>query len=698
MTPAAGPHHDCRIERVWRGALAQPVWRRFFVAAVALASATGCASGDTSGRAAPAPGTPPKVDQFMIVDCLLPGQIRQLGGQVTYVTAPRPVKTAARDCEIRGGEYVAFDRADYRTALNVWLPKAKEGDPAAQTYVGEIFEKGLGVAPDYAAAAEWYRRAAEKGFSRAAINLGALYEHGLGAPKDPVQALTWYRRAAGLGPLQFDVAVSGAGSLEAEQLRRELSSLRQTLQAKEAELEAAKRDVEALKHSLDGRQREIDAERATLTRLRRELEEGRKTQGGSARVAELQKAVADMEGRLAARDREVAGLRADLARREAESKALGAQLDQIGKQAADTGPQIQILEPELVLVRDIQAMRAPAVADRVLVVGRVVAAKGVVSLTVNGREQALVGDNVFKAQIPVKDAEQRVRVTAVDRTGRKASLEFVVASRTEAPAAAAAPQGVGLRPVKERVVFGRYHALVIGNDAYKHLRPLETAVNDAREVARVLGQEYGFKVTLVLDANRYEILKALNDLRASLTEKDNLLIYYAGHGELDRLNQRGHWLPVDAEPQSSANWISNVSITDILNAMTVRQLLVVADSCYAGAMTRSALGQLEPGVTEGERWRAMQLMAQQRSRMVMTSGGVEPVLDTVGGRHSVFAEMFLSLLKSNVGVLSGQDAFQHLRLRVAAIADRRDVRQVPEYAPIKFAGHESGDFFFVRAN
>ena len=57
-------------------------------------------------------------------------------------------------------------------------------------------------------------------------------------------------------------------------------------------------------------------------------------------------------------------------------------------------------------------------------------------------------------------------------------------------------------------------------------------------------------------------------------------MYYAGHGQLDRVNQRGHWLPVDAEPDSPANWISNISVTDILNAMALQQLLVVADSCY----------------------------------------------------------------------------------------------------------------------
>jgi hypothetical protein len=35
-------------------------------------------------------------------------------------------------------------------------------------------------------------------------------------------------------------------------------------------------------------------------------------------------------------------------------------------------------------------------------------------------------------------------------------------------------------------------------------------------------------------------------------------------------------------------------------------------------------------------------------------------------------------------------------LRVTAKVQQVDVPQIPEYAPIKFAGHEAGDFFFVR--
>ena len=94
-------------------------------------------------------------DSLMIIDCLLPGQVRKLGSKLTYLTQPRPVRTTGVDCEIRGGEYVALDRASYADSLRVWLPLAEGGDPKAQTFVGEIFEKGLGVSPDYPSAVQW---------------------------------------------------------------------------------------------------------------------------------------------------------------------------------------------------------------------------------------------------------------------------------------------------------------------------------------------------------------------------------------------------------------------------------------------------------------------------------------------------------------------------------------------------------------
>lgn len=648
-----------------------------------------------------------RAEDFLIVDCLLPGEIRQLGQGLTYVSRRDAVKTSSKECEIRGGEYVALERANFSTALKVWLPLAEQGDLTAQNNVGEIFEKGLGVSADHKAAAVWYQRAAEKGFSRAAINLGGLYEQGLGVPKDQKQALSWYRRAAGLAELNFEIASDNQTAV-VQQLQHQVAVLEAQLKAKQDELTTTQRELENLRRSLDQRRSDADSERREIARQRQELETLRKTQQGVSeeQIRDLQRSIDVRESSLAAKDKEIASLRATLARIEKDSINRRTELVQLQKQSADTPPQIHVIEPLLTVTRGISVAQVPSRTGSIFVIGRVDSREGVRLLTVNGREEKLDAESIFKTQIPLSGNNEPVRIVAVDRVGRRSSVDFHIpetlgvaslSAETAEPATGAkVPIGITIPP--GMVSFGKYHALVIGNNNYRMMPRLETSVNDAREVSRVLRDRYGFNVTTLLNASRYDILAALNMLREKLSSDDNLLIYYAGHGELDRKNQRGNWLPIDAEPKSTANWISNTTITDILNAMSVKQLLVVADSCYSGTLTRSAVGRLEGAVSRTEALKVIQTMARQRSRMVLTSGGVEPVIDNLGGANSVFAKIFVELLQRNSGVLAGQELFSHLQLGVAAVAQRVDIRQVPEYAPIKYAGHECCDFFFVRVN
>ncbi len=235
--------------------------------------------------------------------------------------------------------------------------------------------------------------------------------------------------------------------------------------------------------------------------------------------------------------------------------------------------------------------------------------------------------------------------------------------------------------------YGRYHALVIGNNDYAHLPKLKTAVSDAAATAELLRGKYGFEVTLLLNAKRERILEEVNRLRAELTNKDRLLIYYAGHGEFDRETDTGYWLPVDAKPQDDTKWIANDSLTRHLRAMTAHHVLVVADSCFSGTLTRSAGVAPRTGMARDE-W--IRRMAGKRARTAIVSGGLEPVADTGRGGHSVFANAFLSVLRENNEVLDGQNLFQRLRSRVVVNAD-----QTPQYSTIRRAAHEGGDFLFV---
>ena len=92
-------------------------------------------------------------------------------------------------------------------------------------------------------------------------------------------------------------------------------------------------------------------------------------------------------------------------------------------------------------------------------------------------------------------------------------------------------------------------------------------------------------------------------------------------------------------------------------------------------------------------------MASLRARIVMTSGGLEPVNDGGGGRHSVFAQGFIRALKENDRCLDGYALFTQVRNFVKAAIKDLDVKQTPEYSPIKFSNHEFGEYLFqpVRA-
>ena len=233
------------------------------------------------------------------------------------------------------------------------------------------------------------------------------------------------------------------------------------------------------------------------------------------------------------------------------------------------------------------------------------------------------------------------------------------------------------------IEFGNYHALVIGIDEYKHLPKLETAVRDAKAVAQVLEKDYGFKVRLLVNPDRLGIIDAFDEYRESLGGKDNLLIYYAGHGWLDEDADRGYWLPGDAQSNRRGRWVSNATITDTLKTLLAKHVMVVADSCYSGTLTRSA----NIGLRSGDQYKRM---AKKWARVAMVSGGLEPVSDK-GGSHSPFAEAFLDVLRGNDSILDGTELFTKMRRPVMISAN-----QTPEYSDVRNAGHDGGDFLFVK--
>ncbi|MDZ7687080.1 MAG: caspase family protein [Gammaproteobacteria bacterium] len=215
----------------------------------------------------------------------------------------------------------------------------------------------------------------------------------------------------------------------------------------------------------------------------------------------------------------------------------------------------------------------------------------------------------------------------------------------------------------------------------------------------MLSENYGFSTTVILDANAQDILSTLNDLREEVGTEDNVLIYFAGHGQLQQAaadrTQLGYWLPSNAQRDRTTFWLPNSQINEQLALLPARSVLVIADSCYAGAMSTDPASLLQSGGGELSE-RVIELGMQRRARYILSSGGLHPVLDTGEGKHSVFANAMIEVLESGQEILREQDLFRRISDSVAERAERLGFEQRPELRPIRAAGHEpGGSFFFV---
>jgi uncharacterized protein len=90
----------------------------------------------------------------------------------------------------------AFERHDYVRAASLLFVEAARGSPVAQTYLGYMYQYGLGVPRDYVIAASWLHQAAEQGEPTGQFLLGLLFDKGYGVPQDWVEAEVWLNLAA----------------------------------------------------------------------------------------------------------------------------------------------------------------------------------------------------------------------------------------------------------------------------------------------------------------------------------------------------------------------------------------------------------------------------------------------------------------------------------------------------------------------
>lgn len=318
----------------------------------------------------------------------------------------------------------------------------------------------------------------------------------------------------------------------------------------------------------------------------------------------------------------------------------------------------------------------------------------VIGLFVNDTLQSFDPSGRFQVEVPLTVGLNRVTVNAITADARlhHTALEFTYQGDR------AALEGTGRR-----------FAVLIANQNYAPataFSSLATPMHDISAIGEILTQRFGFETEIMfrgepmplvlVDPGQRDIVVTLNALASVAGPRDEVLVFYAGHGVSDTRLGSAAWVPADALAGFPDTFLTSAQLSGLFSRFDTRNLIVIADSCYAGGLFRSGDGGVAELMARDET-RMQSLLRQQarKSRILITSGNDEPVLDGGGEGHSVFARALLIGLEDMAEeAFSARELFdRYLRLQVSGITG-----QEPQFRELLDIGHEGGDFVFVSAD
>jgi caspase domain-containing protein/glucodextranase-like protein len=339
----------------------------------------------------------------------------------------------------------------------------------------------------------------------------------------------------------------------------------------------------------------------------------------------------------------------------------------------DEGPEISIMEPAV--SRGLKIVRKKDVLN---IRGKITDRSGVLNVTVNNREVSLLPNKEFNSQLYLGFGDNTIIVRATDRKNNVTTDTFFVTRE------------------KEKVIkIGKYIALVIGINSYGgYWHPLRNAVNDASGVAEVLKEKYLFdEIHTLLDkeATRKNIIKKFEWIINNSTRDDNILIFYAGHGQFKRTLNKGYWVPVDATSNSTADYISNNDIKTFIGGIPSKHTLLISDACFAGDIFRGSRAESIP-FDPTNMTKYYKEVHNKPSRLALTSGSLEQVSDAGRDNHSIFTYFLIkSLENNNQKYFDASQLFNDFRMAVTNNSD-----QTPQLQVVRDTNDEGGQFIFIK--
>ena len=224
----------------------------------------------------------------------------------------------------------------------------------------------------------------------------------------------------------------------------------------------------------------------------------------------------------------------------------------------------------------------------------------------------------------------------------------------------------------------------IGVDNYKTSvwKDLNNAVLDAKSIVETLTIKYGFEEypssLYDYEATKENIYNSFNTLKATVDKEDNVIIFFAGHGNMNPMTQRGYWIPHEGTADIHT-WVENSVIKDFIADLKAKHIWLIADSCFSGTfLTNTRDIFIEKTYKE---------LDENMSRWMLASGREEKVSDGLAGKHSPFYKYLLRILKNNSNTyISVLEIINYVQ-----VLTKNNSYQTPIGAFIENIGHQNGE-------
>jgi len=341
--------------------------------------------------------------------------------------------------------------------------------------------------------------------------------------------------------------------------------------------------------------------------------------------------------------------------------------------------------PEITLISPVPSRGFDIVADnaKTQIIGKAKDDAGIASIKINGiAVEKLEEDGLFITNQVLKSGANSLVIAATDKQGNTANKTFTINGTTLATTNTTQPApSQSIAPAA-----AKYYAILIAEKDYDDpgIPDLQNPVRDAKELKTILESKYTFSaanIDTLYNRSREDIMQAIVQRCNTLTENDNLVIFYAGHGigEKDKFGDvDGYWIPTSARKDLNASYISADDINKAIKRSNAKHILIIADACFSGAFTRSLPPDASKEITK---------QYAVTSRKVMASGNLEPVPDN----SKFIFYLKKSLTENKEKYITAKDLFDGFYKAILSNSDN-----LPQYAAIKNVGDEGGEFIFIK--